>query len=471
MDLPLYRSVARRLSEGIKQAGLNPGARLPSVRTLAKQYNVSHLTAVQALQSLESEGLIFARPRSGYYVATPELQGPKRRVKVIWPNPLPELDPQARDHLAMVGAPCAARLDLAVGEPELYPVKRFNVILRRLAYQQPSLVSEHTRGMGNLGLRLTVAQQALQYACELDPDELVVTNGCVEALNLALRAVTKPGDIIAVETPTYFALLQMLRALELIPLPIPCAAPNGMDIEILRKKIKFVPIKAVVTIANGNNPVGTVASDENKRGLVRLLSDLNIPLIEDDIFGDVCFQEGRPRPVKSFDRTGGVILCSGYSKSLCPGLRVGWVAGGKYAERIKLLKYTTSMATAELQQAVVKEMLSSGSYTKHLRVLRRDLLGHQKMLREWVLESFPKGTEISEPAGGFVLWVRLPQRDGMKVTSRALFAPAREEGIGFAPGHLFGVTGEFDEYLRLNSGCRLTPMLQSSVSRLGQLYI
>ncbi|EHP43460.1 GntR family transcriptional regulator [Cupriavidus basilensis OR16] len=347
-----YRQLARWLWDGIVQAGLEEGSRLPSVRALAMQHGVSVTTALQALRWLETQGHIQARPRSGYFVAR-RAERASGAGTSSWADPLPELDAQARDHLAMVGAPSAVRLDLAAGEPSLYPVDRLSVLLRRLAYQHRNLVGAHVRGTGHPELLREIVRQALQYPCDLDPAELVVTNGCVEALNLALRAVTRPGDVVAVESPTYFALLQMLRALELTALPVPCLPDTGMDLDVLQDALDLRHVKAVVTIANANNPVGSVALDPAKAALVRLLRERHIPLIEDDIFGDVCFGEVRPRPVRAFDTEGNVLLCGGFSKSLCPGLRLGWIAAGRFAERVKALKYTTSMATAELQQVAV----------------------------------------------------------------------------------------------------------------------
>lgn len=480
-DTPLYLQLAHWLRDRIEQAAMGEGTRLPSVRTLAAQREISVSTALQALRWLETRGYIEARPRSGYFVAKrarrvkrgagagePKGAGPNR-----WARPAPELDAQSRDHLAIAAAPppTAVRLDLASAETALYPVERFGVLLRRLAYQHRDLVGSHVRGTGYPALRAQVARQAMQYACELDPDELVVTNGCVEALNLALRAVARPGDIVAVESPTYFVLLQMLRALEMRVYPIPCKPRTGMDIDALKEALdRGVPIKAVVTVANGNNPLGSVLSDTHKRTLVALLREHDVPLIEDDIFGDLCFGETRPRPVRSFDDGhGNVLLCGGFSKSLAPGLRLGWIAGGRFSERVKALKYTTSMATAELQQAAVAELLATGGYALHLRRLKAALQRQQQMLREAVLRFFPVGTEVTDPAGGLVLWAKLPAIDGQRRSTRALFEQARAEGIGFAPGHLFGEGEAFDDCLRLNAGNRWTSEVEAAVERLGAL--
>jgi DNA-binding transcriptional MocR family regulator len=481
---PLYRQLAQRLWEGVEGAGMTEGARLPSVRTVAAQHGVSLTTALQALRWLETRGHIEARPRSGYFVAKRARRSKRAGVGGgagvgdskgsrgrHWVYPVPELDPQARAHLDIAGEPTQVRLDLASAETSLYPVERFSVLLRRHAYQHRDLVGSHVRGTGYPSLRAQIARQAIQYACELDPDELVVTNGCVEALNLALRAVARPGDLIAVESPAYFVLLQMLRALEMPVYPIPCRPKAGLDVDALKEALaRGVPIKAVVTVANGNNPLGSVPTDAAKRALVELLRQHEIPLIEDDIFGDLCFGETRPRPVRTFDNAyGNVLLCGGFSKSLCPGLRLGWIAGGRFTERIKALKYTTSMATAELQQAAVAELLAAGGYALHLRRLKAALQKQQHALRDAVLRHFPEGTQVTNPAGGFVLWAKLPSIDGVPRSTRLLFERARAEGISFAPGYLFGEGEAFDDCLRLNAGNRWTEELDAAVRRLGEL--
>ncbi|KFG97838.1 hypothetical protein GQ56_0108070 [Burkholderia paludis] len=466
--LPRYRQLANSLLDGIAKAGLKAGNRLPSVRMLAVQHGVSLTTALQALRWLETQGKIYARPRSGYFVARSAAR-PAAGRRNTWTAPQPELDAQARDHLAMVGSPCSVQLDLAAGEPSLYPIDRFSVLLRRFAYQQNTLVGSYVRGTGHPDLRREIVRQAMQYPCDLDPEEVVVTNGCTEALNLALRAVTRPGDVVAVESPTYFVLLQMLRSLELTALPVRCLSNTGMDLGMLEEALDRAPVKAVVTIANANNPVGSVASDSAKRALVKLLKDRNVPLIEDDIFGDVCFGETRPRPVRAFDSNGNVLLCGGFSKSLSPGLRLGWIAAGRFTERVKALKYATSMATVELQQVAVAEMLAGGGYALHLRRLKKALQDQQARLRDTIVRSFPAGTEVSRPAGGFVLWVRLPQIDGNSVSTRPLFEQARREGIGIAPGHLFGEGTAYDDCLRVNAGYRWTSELGTAIERLGTL--
>ncbi|HXV30218.1 MAG TPA: PLP-dependent aminotransferase family protein [Sinorhizobium sp.] len=313
-----------------------------------------------------------------------------------------------------------------------------------------------------------MVRSALEHGCRISSDEIVVTNGCIEALNLSLRAVTRHGDRVAVESPCYFVLLQMLRSLGLVAVPIPCDPLRGMDLAVLADVLQTTPIAAVVSVANGNNPVGSVANDEDKAALVAMLAARNIPLIEDDMFGDVCFASSRPSALRSFDRRGGVLWCGGLSKTLMPSLRLGWVAAGRFTAQVQALKYTTTMATSELFQVAAAELMENGGYARHLKRLRQTLGRQHAALRQAVLRYFPPGTEVSQAAGGYVAWVRLPHGKNDPASTRHLFARAREAGIGFAPGYLFGGR-EFDDCLRLNAGYPWNREQEEAIAHLGKL--
>lgn len=438
-----YQQIAEQLRSAIEAGTLLAGAKMPSVRVLAKEHGVSVLTALQALRQLEQEGVIEARPQSGFYVTV-------RREISAPPEPKPldiaPLDEQAELQLSVLGSPCRIRLDLANGETALYPVKKLGILMRQLIYRDPSLLGNHVRGTGYPPLKQQVARRAFDYGCDLDPRELIITNGCIESLALALRAVTKPGDSVAVESPTYFVILQMLHNLGLKAVEIPTTA-HGIDLEQLETALTAGGITAIISIANVNNPAGVTLSYESKAALVRLAEHYNAVLIEDDIYGDTHFSADRPTPLRALSDK--VILCSSFSKTLAPGIRVGWIAAGRWAARIASLKYTSSMATPVYPQAAIAEFLRTGSYDAHLRKLRRTLADQISKMRESIVKHFPNGTQVSEPTGGYVLWVKLPAGC---MSTRKLFELARREGIGIAPGHLFATDGRFDDCLRLNAG-------------------
>lgn len=432
---------------------------MPSVRTLGREYQVSVLTALQALRLLEQERWVEARPRSGFYVARRRDANLAERAAIE----VVALDEQAATHLSIVGTPCRVRLDLANGESALYPIKKLGVLMRQLMYRDPELLGNHVRGTGHPALKQQIIRRAFEYGCTIRPDELLVTNGCVESIALALRAVTQPGDGVAVESPTYFVILQMLRSLGLRAVEIP-QTERGIDLVVLERVLQHRQASAVISIANIGNPTGITLAMEDKEKLVRLVERHDAVLIEDDIFGDTSFDGLRPKPLRAFSDK--VILCSSFSKTLAPGIRVGWIAGGRWSSAIASMKYTSTMGTPVYPQAAIAEFLRTGGYDVHLRRLKRMLQHQVSSMRRAVVEHFPAQARVSNPAGGYLLWVELPRG---RVSARQLFENARREGIGIAPGHLFATDDRFDHCFRLNAGFGWNEEVEKSIARLAEL--
>jgi len=459
--LPRYQQVAQHLRAAIETGTLPEGSRVASVRRLSREHGVSALTALQALRVLEQERLVDARPRSGFYVA-------RRRGRAVPPALMESvpLDEQAHTHLSLVDTPCRVRLDLANGEPGLYPTGKLSVLMRQLIYRSPELLGAPLRGTGYPALKEQIVRRAFDYGCRLHPDEVVVTHGCVESLSLALRAVARPGDGVAVESPTYYVILRMLRSLGLRPVEIPMTR-QGMDLGALDAVLQDGRAAAVLSVANANNPTGITQPLEHKRMLVALAQRHGAVVIEDDIYGDTHFSGERPHPLRAFSDQ--VILCSSFSKTLAPGIRIGWIAAGRWSSLIAAGKYSSTMGTGIYAQAAIAEFLRSGSYDLHLRRLRQTLRKQVMSMRAAVVRAFPPGTGVSCPDGGYVLWVELP---GGSANARELFELARREGIGIAPGHLFATDGRFDRCLRLNAGFGWNAQVRQArqaVERLGEL--
>ena len=313
-----------------------------------------------------------------------------------------------------LGAACPAH--------ELFPNEKLLRLMHAEGRRHPHLLGAYAMSPGNERLRGIIARRSLDYGCRLSPDEIVVTNGCIEALNLALRAVARPGDTIALESPTYFTLLQIIESLGMKALEIPTHPREGISIEALDLATqKAGSVKAVIAMPNFQNPLGALMSDENKARLVQLLEARGIPLIEDDIYGDIHFAEQRPRAAKAWDRSGNVILCSSFTKTVAPGLRIGWIAPGRWYKQVEMLKFINSVATPELPQAAIAEFMANGGYDHHLRRLRSGFARQVQQTTEAIAQYFPKGTKVTRPAGGFVLWVELPP----KVDALELFRRAR----------------------------------------------
>jgi DNA-binding transcriptional MocR family regulator len=288
----------------------------------------------------------------------------------------------------------------------------------------------YTVPKGDPRLRREIARRALRWGQALSPDDIAITCGCTEALALALRAVSRPGDTIAIESPTYFGFLQVLEALDLRVLELPTDARSGVDLAALRKAFRATSVKACLFSSSFNNPLGCTMSDARKKAVLELLARHGIPLIEDDIYGDIYFGDERPRPFMALDPHGGTIYCSSFSKTIAPGYRIGWIATRRHMAKVLEGKFAFTLCGPALPQAALAEFLSSGGYDSPLRRMRRTFRDNIDRMIRTIDRTFPKGTKVSRPDGGFVLWLELPK----PLESRELFAAALKRGVCFVPG-------------------------------------
>src|ERR1051326_3312126 len=369
---PLYERVAGHLNQLIEGGVLRTGDRIPSVRRASRQHKVSLTTAVQAYLALENRGLIEARPRSGFYVRhrplthldEPETSQPAKRAQPNDSNALVSalFDATMRQDMVQLGA--------GLPNLSLLPVQKLNRILSSVARRVGPASLQYDMPPGCLALRRALARRALDWGLKISPDEIVTTSGCMEARMLCLRAVTRPGDTVAVESPTYFGLIQLMSQLELKPLEIPTHPRSGMDLDALERALRSNRVAACLVVPNFNNPLGSLMPSAAKERMVAILAKREIPLIEDDLYGDLHFGPERPHVAKSFDRRGLVMLCGSFTKSLAPGYRVGWMMPGRFIEKTKGLKFTSTGATATLPQLALAEYMTNGGYDHHLRALR-----------------------------------------------------------------------------------------------------
>jgi DNA-binding transcriptional MocR family regulator len=459
-----YQELADRLAELIRQGTYPPGERLPSVRQMSRQQTVSISTVLQAYSVLESQGLVEARPQSGYYV----------RVKAAGQLPEPDISAPGRDPsqvslhelimmlLADTINPNLIQLGAAMPNTDFLPLKKINQILIESLRQNDPTLYQYRFPPGLNSLRTQIAQRAVISGCILPPADIVITSGGTEAIDICLHAVTRPGDIVAVESPTYFGTLQSLEIHGLRALEIPTHPREGISLDALAFAIEHNPIRAVMVISNFNNPLGSMIPDEKKRELVHLLERYDIPLIENDVSGEIYFGDKRPMVCKAFDTKGLVMLFSSFSKDISPGLRVGWIAPGRYYSEAEWLKFAISAAAPTLGQKVVTRYLESGGYEQHLRRIRREYARNVELLSNAVMRYFPPGTRLTRPSGGMVLWVRMPEN----VDSLKLYRQAKQAGITIAPGYVFSPTQQFPNFIRLNAA-EFNYATERAVERLG----
>ncbi|MBB5392181.1 PLP-dependent aminotransferase family protein [Herbaspirillum sp. SJZ099] len=470
--MPLYRKLAEHYQGAIQAGTLVAGDRMPSVRDLMRQHQVSLSTSLQTLRHMEEGGWLEARPRSGYFVRQPRrsairpVQEPKS-LMAIDPAQYVGIHEKVSKYIAL-RQKCAPRIDLSgmTCAPELYAVDTLKQAAMRALRDHPELLTSAMPHNGNQGFRQAVARRALNAGMRIDADEVVVTHGCIEALNLALRAVAGPGDTIAVESPTYFGLLQALENLGMRALEIPTSPLTGISSEALELAVRtYGNIKAVVVVPNLQNPLGCIMPDANKDKLVRLCEELRLPLIEDDAYTELADGNVAPSTLKSRDRSGNVIYCVSLNKVLAPGMRLGWMNGGRWHERVMMLKFTHTRANEEWTQITAADFLASPAYDRHLRRLRELLKEQRERMAESIAAYFPEGTRMTVPSGGVGMWVELPSQ----VCSQRLFEQALVQGVGVSPGAIFSNSNRYGHFLRICCGHPFTRELDQALRQLGQI--
>jgi DNA-binding transcriptional MocR family regulator len=420
----------------------------------------------EAYRLLEDQGRIEARPQSGYYVlAVSPAQLPEPEISRPAGGPTPvTVSALVRALLRDSCTPGLMQLGTAMANPALLPVDRLHRALTTASRRYPARGVCYAPPSGDVGLRVQIARRALVAGCTLAPDEILVTCGCQEANMLCLQAVCRPGDTVAVESPMYYGSLEVLETLGLRALEIPSHPRDGMSLEALRYAMDETPIQAVHLVTNFSNPLGSCMPDERKRELVELLAEREIPLVEDDIFGEIGYAPDRPKVAKAFDRKGLVLLCSSFSKTIAPGYRVGYTAPGRYLPDVERLKFVNNLATATLPQIAVAEFLTNGGYERHLRRIRRVYARQVAEMGQAVMSHFPPGTKVTRPAGGFVIWVELPP----SVDSLDLYERGLTRGVTFAPGPMFSAKQKYRNFVRLNAAF-WSERVAGGIATLGEL--
>ncbi|WP_437918916.1 PLP-dependent aminotransferase family protein [Sphingobacterium sp. LRF_L2] len=462
---PLYVGIASLLEEQILAGTLKLGDKLPSIRSIEKMYNVSINTVKQAFLSLESKSLIESRPRSGYYVSKTSL----RRFglpSVSALNPATE-DQPSLDLVDKVFNTLKrsdiTQFSLGVPGESMLPIAKLNKTLVNTVRRLHDGGTGYEPVQGNLNLRRTIAKWSILFEGHLKEDDLVTTSGAMNAIFNCLIAVTKPGDTIAIETPVYFGTIQIAKSLGLNVIEIPSHPVTGIELDALRKVLHKIDVCCFT--ANFSNPLGSLMPEQHKKELVDMLTANNIPLIEDDLYGNLFFGATRPKPCKAFDEAGIVMWCGSISKTLAPGYRVGWVAPGRYKEKIIRQKLLQTLSTPVLYQEVVADFMEHGRYEHHLRDFRNKLYTNCLRFQQAIEEYFPDSTKISQPQGGFVLWLEFPEH----VDTAVLYDRAIQQNISFAPGRIFTLQERYNNCMRLNFALDWNDKLRYDLKRLGQI--
>ncbi|HKS14997.1 MAG TPA: PLP-dependent aminotransferase family protein [Pseudomonas sp.] len=466
--MTLYLNLAELLGARIEQGLYRPGQRLPSVRALSVEHGVSLSTVQQAYRLLEDNGLVSPRPKSGYFVleprhlpALPEISRPAQRPVDIsqWEQVLELVRSTPRADVIQLG-----RGMPDIDTPTLKPLLRSLAQLSR-RQDMPGLYYDNIHG--TTALREQIARLMLDSGCHLAPADLVVTTGCHEALSTSVRAVCQPGDIVAVDSPSFHGAMQTLKGLGMKAMEIPTDPITGISLEALELALEQWPIKLIQITPNCNNPLGYIMPEARKKALLTLAQRFDVAIIEDDVYGDLAYTYPRPRTIKSFDDDGRVLLCSSFSKTLAPGLRIGWVAPGRYLERVLHMKYISTGCTASQPQLAIADFIKGGHYQPHLRRMRTQYQRGRDQMSDWVARYFPPGTRASRPQGGFLLWVELPESFDTLRLNRALLG----QGVQIAVGSIFSASGKYRNCLRMNYAAQPTADIEAAVRKVGEAAV
>jgi DNA-binding transcriptional MocR family regulator len=463
----LYEQLAEQIAAQIDQGLYPPGGRIPGVRRLSQHFGVSVSTIVQAQRRLEDEGRIEARPRSGYYVRSqpwslpeqPPMSHPSTRPTPVTGQELVLRLAQASNETDVV------QLGAAIPDSSFLPVGAVQRALASAARLHGDALFKYQFPPGNLDLRRQIARRMLEAGCRIKPDEILITSGCQEALVIALQAVAKRGDVIAIESPAFYGLLQVIETLGMKALEIPTDPNEGISLSALSLALDKWPIKACVLVANFSNPLGYCMPDSRKKELLALVEDRAITIIEDDIYGDLGFGPSRPAALRSFDKSGRVIYCSSFSKTLSPGLRVGWMIANGCYQRAEYLKYVTNLAVSSLAQFAIADFLNRGGYDRYLRQVRSRYQHQVTVMIRAVGKYFPPGARVTQPRGGFVIWVELPKT----IDAMQLYQQAMRQRISIAPGSIFSASQKYRNYIRLNCAQPWNERLERALISLGRM--
>ncbi|MBV4520266.1 PLP-dependent aminotransferase family protein [Pseudomonas sp. SWRI74] len=468
--LPLYRQLANHYLDAIRSGTLKTGERMPSIRLMMEKHAVSLSTAVQVCRELEDYGVLEARPRSGNYIRQPDT--PTKPAPPPLPTPL-DMGVYVGIHeqvSAVLKASQRATIKVnfasAYCAPSLYPLKVLQDTMIKTLRQDQHLLDTTGATSGNIALRNVLARRMLTAKTHLTAERIVITNGATEAINLALRAVTRPGDTVAVESPTFYGLLQILESLNLRVLEVPASAHAGIHLPALEHLLQGPErIKALIVMPNLHNPLGSIMPDSHKARLVKLCAEHDTVLIEDDTYGDLVDTEQPLSTLKHWDRTDNVIYCASLNKTLAPGLRLGWISAGKWHDRVEMLKHTQTRGCEKLSQLAVSAFMGTPSYERYLRRLRKTLTQQRQKMSAAITHYFPEGTLVTQPRGGTLLWVELP----VQYSSMALFHDALNVGIQISPGDIFSNAKRFEHFVRIGCGAPYSARIDEALETLGHL--
>jgi DNA-binding transcriptional MocR family regulator len=442
-----YEEIAAVIEGDIRAGRYRPGHKLPSVRALKEKYRSSTSTVQKVYEELIIQGLAVNVPKSGYYVSRTANEVTSGAAGEGLP---PVRDAQFVQHLAEITSSglshhALAEFNVAAPGDLLLPQKLILRTMQQVIREQGAGLLRYYPSNGAPALREHIVKRAAGYNTPLRADELIITDGALQALYISLASVCKAGDLIAVESPCVFSVLETARTLQLQVVEIPIDPTSGLDIDHFKRISAGMAVKAIVVTPNFQNPTGTLLTDPQKKYLLEIAQARDIAVIENDIYGDLYFSGSRPNTIRSFDESGLVFTYASYSKTLAAGIRLGWLSPGRYFQKAEQIKFSLGSTVSPIYQETVSKLLTATTYERHIRAFRAKLARQASHTISLLKAHFPAGMQLSVPAGGYHLWAALPDNVNMK----AFYAACSRIGVRFTPGHIFSNAGAYRQCFRL----------------------
>ncbi|MCZ4373935.1 PLP-dependent aminotransferase family protein [Vibrio diazotrophicus] len=461
-----YQNLVDQLKRQIQSGIWNPGDKLPSLRKQSEHSGMSLMTVLHAYQLLESQGWITSQARSGYKVA-PRFKKQHQVQVAVSRTENVDVNEFIFEILQAGKNPLMVNFGFAYPSPDLYPRYHINRALAAAARNMPISSAFNNLPPGNEQLRSIIAKRYTTRGIEISPDEIVITAGALEALNLSLQACTKPGDCVVVESPTFYGALQSLQRLGLKALSVRTDPTTGIDIDSLERALQTHDVKVCWLMSNHQNPLGFTLSDEKKKQIVELLQRYNVALIEDDVYSELYEGNEPVSSMKMYDQSGNIMLCSSFSKSLVAGLRIGWVVAGKRSFDIQKLQLMSTLATSAPIQMALVHYLTSRNYESHLKQLRKKLHERKSKMADFLSTLLPKSVTVLNQKGGYFLWLELPKN----IDAMLIYQDMLKANVSIAPGKMFDVTEQYNHCIRLNASFELDQQRAEALTTLSNSII
>lgn len=460
-----YESFTSYIEKNIREGFYKPGHKLPSVRELKNQYQTSISTIQSGYEHLMILGLVESVPKSGYYVSA-QFAGTLDQHK--GPHTPMVRDATFENNLVLTTSSMSGKklseFNVATPGDLLIPQKLLLRTMQQVIREYGVSLLRYYPSNGSAPLKSSIIKRASGYQTHINPEELIITDGALQALYIALAATCTSGDIVAVESPCVFSILEVIRILNLKVIEIPVDRKSGFDIDFLQKACLKNTIKAVIVTPNFHNPTGIILTEVQKQTLLSIVQRHGIALIENDVYGDLNFNGPRPPTIKSFDQTGLVMTYSSFAKTLAPGIRLGWLSSGKFMERAEQIKFSMGSTVSPIYQETVNKLLERSSYDRHIRAFRMQLAKNAHFTINLLSENFPKGTSIYTPSGGYNIWVKMPGHTNMD----HFYNQCEKIGVRFTPGYTFSFSNNFSNHFRVVFADKYSPKRIEAIKLAGR---